>query len=245
MMPNNDLYSAYRKIVASVADEMVACWYLGTLNAAVDGYPEIPIFRVATIMTYRAETLSPASCRIHWDEVGEFIDHTTGLPAESWLNPITGRRQPCVKGFREGDACYTVELKAEGLALSLHQPGAKIDSVKMDQKVEGDRIWINQTERKTRSLHGPGAQQAFTATTVLSLWSSRADVADASKTWAPASGSYSFTLNGLMPWMGFGDRKGKTMVRGVKHKSRTTEHVDPAAWDRLEKMYPEFFATLK
>jgi hypothetical protein len=150
----------------------------------------------------------------------------------------------CVPGFKEGDAHYTVTAAGAGLTMALHQPGAKIDSVTVDIKTDGDRVWVNQTERKTRSLHGPGAAKAFTATTVLSLWGSMRDVVDPDKPWAPASGSYSFTMNGLMPWMGFGERAGRTVVRGVMHKAATGERVDRGAWARLEKMYPKFFAGL-
>jgi hypothetical protein len=237
----DDLYRTYRKIFASSADERVACWYLGTMNAAVEGYPEIPLLRVATVMFYRTETLSPTRCKIHWDEVGEFIDHTTGQPAETWLNPVTGERVKCVPGFKEGGAHYTVDVAGPRLALALHQPGAHIDSVQVERKIDGDRVWINQTEKKTRSLHGPGAATAFTATTVLSFFGSLRDVADPARTWAPASGSYSFTMDGLMPWMGFGARKGRTIVRGVVHKAAPGVAIDAGADARLRNMYPTFF----
>jgi hypothetical protein len=240
----DDLFHTYRKVFASAADESVTCWYLGTLSAAVDGFPEIPVLRVATIMVYRAETVSPTSCRIHWNEIGEFIDHTTGEPTQSWLNPITGERLKTFPSFKEGPACYTVAAANGGLAIGLGQPGAKIDSVTVERKIMGDRVWINQVERKTRSLHGPGKQVAHSATTVLSFFAALKDVADPKQSWAPASGSYSFTMNGLMPWMGMGERTGKTVVRGVVHKARTDEPTNPGAWQRLAKLYPTFFADL-
>lgn len=243
-MTTSDLYRTYRKVFASSADEKVACWYLGTLNARPYGCPEIPLLRVATVMIYRTETLSANTCRIHWDEVGEFIDHTTGRPAKSWLNPVTGVQMNCASGFAEGDAHYTVKAIGKRLSLALHQPGARVKSVAMQCKTMDEQVWVRQVEKKTRGLHGPGLQRAFTATTELSLFAAKADVDDPSQSWAPATGSYSFVLDGLMPWMGFGDRKGRTVVRGVMHKARPDEAVDPAAHARLKKMYPDFFKSL-
>jgi hypothetical protein len=238
------LLNAHRKMFASLEEEDVCCWYLGTMFIRPDGLPEIPVLHSTTIMVYRTDNRVSAGYRMRWTEVGCFRDAVTGGPAGTWLNPLTGETAPTPRTFRDGPGEYLVRADGETLAVDLNQTGAIVDGVDVSLTQDGSRTFLNQTERKRRQLStGTTVADADlpSAVTTLSLWADSAEIADPARPSAHASGTYSFESEGLPGFGGLDGIKGTTIIRGVIKKAATDEVVNPAAWERLKSTYPDFF----
>jgi hypothetical protein len=242
-----DLYTAYRKMFASLDDERVVWWYCGGVTAPRDGVGLVPHVQAETIMVYRTRDAGPDSFTIDWTEVGYFRDVATGQPLEGWFNPFAQLTEPYPKTFVDGPATFTVrrnvERRESGLDIHLVQRGARIDDVALVHSVNAASLGLVQTETKTRTFHRPDgtlppldSPEATQIETVLSIWSPLAAVHDGAVRNAPSAGFYSS-----------GSRKGSsggwasTVVAGVMRKARPDERVNPQAWARLEEKFPAFF----
>ncbi len=237
----HDLFDAYRRILATTGSEEVWWWYFGTLMVDVDGLPSVPLLEAETIMAYRTQTLSPDSFRIHWREIGYFRDPRTGEIAAPFVNPITGHQLTPPRSFLEGPGHYTITRTEAGVRLDIVQPHANIQSADVTlRELPGGRVLLQQTERKTRGLPLPDGtmpKEGMQAHTVLSFF---ANAADLDKPSAQAEGSYSFTLDGLAPWLGLGARTGGSTVHGILTKSTPAEHQNATAQTRLLDLFPQF-----
>jgi HSP20 family molecular chaperone IbpA len=240
----SERFSVYRRLLASPVDEPVHWWYFGTVLVVMDNMPALPAINAATLMVYRTETLSKERFAIHWDEVGYFADYVTGRPLESWLNPVTGERVAAPQTFAEGPARYDVSQTRDGVAVSLTQPGATIDSIEVNWTADRDRVSIVQRERKTRGfpeadgrLPHPDSASGFEAVTQLAFmdrWS-----ADGRHT----EGIYEFALAGAPPWMGFDARlNARATVHGVIKKAPVGVPPRPESDVILRERFPAFFA---
>ena len=198
----------------------------------------------ATLMIYRTETLSDHAFAIHWDEVGYFSDYVTGQPTTHWLNPVTGRAMPAPQSFAEGPARYEVLRTPQGVAVTLTQPGATVNSIEVEWSCVGDRITVMQRERKTRgfpnidgTLPDPGSASGFEAVTELAF------VDQWPESGNEAQGLYEFALAGAPPWMGFdAASKARATVQGVIIKAPSDRPPHPESMRRLRDRFPEFFA---
>ncbi|WP_304189909.1 hypothetical protein [Phenylobacterium aquaticum] len=241
-------YDTYRKLFTSASDGVVCWWYLGTAFVEVEGFPEVPVTQAETIMAYKTETLGPDSCKISWWEIGYFRDPITGQPSETWLNPITGQRVKAPQKFEEGPAYYTVTAKSDTVVeVDLVQAQAKVRSLTVEITEADGQVQILQTEVKVRgfpradgSLPDPDSSDASAAETQLIMFGSRAEL-DGGADEAQGTGAYTFRLASPPAWMGFGDRKGSSLVRGVMHKAPVNEKLNPIAWDRLKAIFPDRF----
>jgi hypothetical protein len=237
-------FAAYRRMLASLRDEDVHWWYFGTTLVSIEGMPPIPVINATTLMIYRTETLSADRFAIHWDEVGYFADCVTGERTESWLNPLTGRRMPAPQGFAEGPARYEVTRTGHDIAVTLTQPGARVNSINVTWCAEGERLWLVQQERKTRGfpevdgkLPDPSSASGFEAVTNLAFMDDRAG------TGADARGLYSFALAGAPPWMGFDAAlRARATVHGVILKASPASAPRKESLQVLKEMFPEFFS---
>ena len=59
----------------------------------------------------------------------------------------------------------------------------------------------------------------------------------------PVQATYSFVLMGLVPWMGFGNRAGKTVTRGLISRAQPEHKLDTAGWERLAALFPDEIVT--
>jgi len=241
--PAHQRFSIYRRLLASPVDEPLHWWNFGTVLVRLDGMPALPAISAATLMVYRTETLSKDRFAIHWDEVGYFADYVTGQPLESWLNPVTNQRVAAPQSFAEGPARYDVSQTQDGVAVSLTQPGATVNSIDVNWSFNSDRVSIVQRERKTRGfpeadgrLPDPDSSSGFEAVTQLAFmdqWS-----ADGRQT----QGLYEFALAGAPPWMGLDSSlKARATVCGVIRKAPVGVPPRPDSDTILRKLFPAFF----
>ncbi len=235
----------YRRMFSMPKDGLAAYWYLGAMSVAVEPYPVIPVLQVETLMIYKTTTLSPVQFRMDWWEIGVMRDPVTGEIPQVWTNPITGAKISPPKSFEEGPASFTVTQVGNGLKVDLVQAHAQILGVEVQIEHVQDRVFMRQTERKIRgfprpdgSLPNPGEPGSVQAQTQLAVW------ADATALEADdypfSSGAYEFKL-GVPDWMGFGDRPGVCLTRGVMTKAAMNETLNPTAWVRLQQIFPQRF----
>jgi len=240
----DERYAAYRQILASPHDAEVDWWYFGTLIVKITGMPDISVINAATLMIYRTETLSDDRFAIHWDEVGCFSDYSTGQFISHWLNPVTGRSMAAPQSFAEGPARYEIARAPQGVAVSLTQPGATVNSIEVEWSGRHDQVTVVQRERKTRglpnvdgSLPDPASASGFEAVTELAFtdqWPGSGK---------KARGVYEFALSGAPPWMGFdAASKARASVQGVIIKAPADEPPHAQSMRRLREQFPEFFA---
>ena len=237
----------YRRMVATEGSGKTHWWYIGTTFIEIDGYPSIPVAQPETLMVYDTTTISNDSFSIVWNEIGYFRDCISGEIIDVWQNPITGERVAAPKSFIEGPAQYTISSAENEVSVALVQPNAIVAGVSVKTNIVGERIWITQVERKSRgfpqrdgSLPEAGSSQTADAVTTLSFSSDVEALAGASPS-VPCIGYYEFRLGTLPEWMGFGDRRGRTVVKGVIVKCEAGEVVNRQSTERLRELYPNFF----
>ena len=243
-MVGADLLRTYRDVLAAPQDGEVCWWYMGTTFAQPESQPEMAVLQAETIMVYRTVTTSPTSFKMFWREIGYFRDPGTGEIARSWLNPVTGRAMAAPPSFQEGPSCYTVALNGDRLAISLVQAHALVKGIEVSVQQRDGRVTVTQTERKRRgfplpdgTMPDPESETACSTCTVLTLFADEA--AQENETCA---GLYSFELDQLPGWMGFGAASGRAVVKGVMRKADLHTQVNPIAWGRLRSLFPDFFA---
>lgn len=235
----------YRRMFGTPEDGLAAYWYLGTMSVQVEDLPTIPVVAAETVMVYRTRTLSDTVFKMDWWEIGVMRDPVTGEIPVAWTNPITGAVIPAPRKFEEGPAGFTVTADGDRLHVELVQAHAKILGVEVEMTKADGRVFLKQVETKYRgfprpdgSFPEPGEVGSVRARTQLSIW---ADLDELSTSPYPfSSGAYDFELD-LPPWMGFGDRKGVCLTRGVMRKADMNDPINPIAWARLKEEFPDRF----
>jgi hypothetical protein len=235
----------YQRMFAAPGDGLAAYWYFGTMSVQVEDLPMLPVITAETLMVYKTRSVSETELIMDWWEIGVMRDPVTGEIAETWVNPITGAIIPTPRKFEEGPAGFTVRQVGEKLEIELVQAHAKIIGVATTITERDGRLFLNQVERKHRgfprpdgSFPEPGEPGSFEARTQLSIWGDKAEVETSD--YAFTSGCYDFEL-GLPPWMGFGERTGTCLTRGIMRKAPMNRQLNPIAWARLKAEYPERF----
>ena len=226
-----DLYTVYRKMFSSTANDAKCCWwYFGTSKANVPDIGLVPTTQVETCMVYKTEDLGPASVNVYWKEVGAFRDIATGELPGPWLNPETGKQEPRRVSFEDGPAHYTISRREGGLHIDLDQAHAKVQSVTARFTVANGRVCITQTEDKVREVDTP---QPNPIRTVLKIYASLDELKQPGKTTVKSSGFY--TAGSTQPdklWWS---------VNGLMQKAAVDEKLNPIGWERMRKAYPAFF----
>ncbi len=243
-----NLFNAYRKMFASFdTEEEVVWWYCGVVMSQREGVGVVPLTQAETIMVYRTRDIAADTFTIDWTEVGYFRDINTGERLEGWFNPFTGSTEPYPKSFVDGPATFTVRRVGEGgVDIRLVQHNARIDGVTLQASVNPTSLGLVQTESKTRTFHRPDGSlpgldsaDATAIETVLSIWSDRAAVDDDARRNVASHGFYS---SGSGKAGGNGGSWSQTRVQGTMYKARPDQRVNPIAWDRLQRFYPDFFS---
>jgi hypothetical protein len=242
-MDTLNVHTACRKMFATLGDGRVVWWYCGGVTAPREGVGLVPHVQAETVMVYRTRDVGPESFTIDWTEVGYLRDIATGEPLDGGFNPFTQRTEPYPKTFVDGPATFTVRRVGEGVDIHLVQSGAQIEGEHLAHAVGARSVGLVQTESKRRTFHRPDgtlppleSPEATQIQTVLSMWSPRAGVDDATVRNASAAGFY---RSGSQ--RGSSGGWASTVVAGVMRKARPDERVNPQAWVRLQQRFPQFF----
>ena len=238
----------YRRTLTSADEVDSAWWYLGTSTAQVEGYPEIVVSHVETAMIYRAHTLSDASYRVPWWEIGVFRDAITGEVCETWTNPVTGATVEAAQKFEEGPSGFSIRDDGRGGVemFDAVQAFAAFESAEVTIRDVGARVMITQVETKTRSFPGKdgipdlAAGEGSRSHTVLQWLADRGELESGSPS-VHATGMYSLEL-AAPPWLGFGETPVKFMVKGLMVKAPLAPPLNPQGWADLQRVFPQYFA---
>jgi hypothetical protein len=248
-MNSSETFSAYRRMIATHDDSVVNWWYSGWTFVQIEGQPHIPLMQIMAIMTYRTETLSQDSFRIHWSEIGVFKDPATGEIPDVWINPLTGARMQPPRTFQEGPGQTTITSTPNGLRFNIVQPHATLRDASVRFEKAHGRLSFTQREKKLRgfpTLEGhlplPGSPAGFEGITELSFFAGLDDLAKPADEMLSVQGIYSFVLMGLPPWMGFGELVGRTVTRGRITRGAPDKRLDTVAWQRLATLFPDEIA---
>jgi hypothetical protein len=188
--------------------------------------------------------------RIDWEEIGCFRDLATGQVASSWFNPFTAATLPLPRSFSQGAATYTFKRAPEGATVQLEESLARVTKSGVTAQLTKGRLVLTLSETKIRSfpkLDG-GRQPPDIALldvtqdrTVISLIGA-ADAASMPTGSAAAAGLYSTVYDDLPSWLGFGDRLGGCLARGIMRRAALTERVNAATWRALQQLHPRYFS---
>lgn len=243
-----DAFDTYRRTLTSREETTSAWWYLGTSTVEVEGYPEIIVSHVETVMIYGAQTLGEASYRVPWWEIGVFRDAITGEVPTSWINPVTGVEIEPAQKFEEGPSGFSIRHGAGGgiEMFDAVQAFASLESCEISVAEIGARVVVTQVERKTRSFPGKdgipdlSAGEGSRSRTVLQWFADAAELASGAPS-VHATGMYSLEL-ATPAWLGFGDLPSRFMVKGLMVKAPLEPVLNPRGWSDLQKLYPQYFA---
>ena len=246
-----DAFDIYRRTLTSREESESAWWYLGTSTVEVEGYPEIVLSHVETVMIYGSQTLGDDAFRVPWWEIGVFRDAITGEVPTGWVNPITGVEIEPAQKFEEGPSGFSIR-EAPGGGIEMFdavQAFASLESCEITVAEVGTRVVVTQVERKTRSFPGKdgipdlSAGEGSRSHTVLQWFADAAELAGDAPS-VHATGMYSLEL-ATPAWLGFGDLPSKFMVKGLMVKAPLAPALNPRGWADLQKLYPQYFANGK
>lgn len=243
-----DHFDIYRRTLTSREETTSAWWYLGTSTVEVEGYPEIIVSHVETVMIYGSRSQTDDSYRVPWWEIGVFRDAITGEIPTEWVNPITGVKIEPAQKFEEGPSGFSIRRKPGGgiEMFDAVQAFASLESCAITVAEVGQRVCITQIEGKTRSFPGKdgipdlSAGEGSRSRTVLQWFADAAELA----TDAPsvhATGMYSLEI-ATPAWLGFGDLPARFMVKGLMVKAPLEPPLNPRGWADLQALYPQYFA---
>lgn len=241
-----DPLDVYRRTLTSRGSEPTAWWYLGTTTFATEGYPEIVVNHVETVMLYKAEPHGDDAFRVPWWEIGLFRDAITGEVARDWTNPLTGETLAAATKFEEGPSGYTIRRQGDGIALTdAVQAFAQMEQAALTVTQVNGRVSVTQVEEKVRSFPARDgipdldAGQGTRSRTVLQWFADAADLATDAPS-VPATGLYSFTI-GAPPWLGMGRRPGVFSVKGLMQKTPLAPALNQRGWADLKTLFPHYF----
>lgn len=203
---------------------------------------------------YEAVTLVQATSQgedveYAWRQFGYYRDILTGDVAKTWSNPFLGKSFPLPRAFSEGPDQYRLKRKdAAAAALALTPSHARVINVALTGQAAEGHVTVTQTETKIAGFPAPdGSPTPHTSPSatgvqrVIQLVADQGAVEDPKTTSVPASGFFSMNYDSLPPWMGFGDRYGAALVKGVLFKTAPGDKPNPAAWRRLKALHPDAF----
>jgi hypothetical protein len=243
-----DIYDAYPKTWASRDGGAWSWWLSGVMFAHVDGLREFTVLEERSLMIVRAERQA-GGMSFARRQIGYYQDPFTGKVATGWDNPFLGRTQPLQPRFSEGPRRYLLTPRPPaGASLTLDDARARTIAMGVTAHAQEGHIALTQSETTVQGFPDAqgrppplGAPGATGLQTVLSLLAPQPAVLDPAVSAAPASGFYTRVWDSLPGWMGFGERYGSALSKGLMRKMRLGEAPDPDALRRLQALFPDAF----
>ncbi len=246
--PKVDVYDAYAKVLASRAGGAACWWFSGLMFAHVDGLREFAVLAEHSLLVCVAEARQ-GSMTYTWRQIGYYEDLFTGQVARTWDNPFLGRAVSLPPIFSEGPKHYTLNPRPPlGATLTLDYDKVRVIALGLTGNVVEGRVVLAQTETKIQGFPGPdGRLPAVNSPgvtgvqTVMSFVAAQSAVEDPARASVSATGFYNSVYDSLPAWMGFGDRYGSALSKGLMLKAALDARPDPAVWSRLKQLHPRTF----
>jgi Protein of unknown function (DUF1838) len=173
-------------------------------------------------------------------ECGVYCAFGTDEPLDVWTNPVTGERRK-VWQFLGGP--FTVITSADGIRAN----GAELTPRPARMEAFGGTFFLTSSASMTRpNPTSAGDHPELYAgpvsywDTIASVMCSVSDAFDPSLSSAPAVCHFQ-NMGSWHPWMGMGQRPGRTYGRAVGTKLRSIDEIPTAARAALEAKTPQIF----
>jgi hypothetical protein len=245
-----DALAAMRAMVMPAVNEACAWWFFGTLSAHVDGLREFPIALVESVRLCRSDVVGGDELKLSWVEIGCLRDLYSGAVASSWFNPFGNQSLPLPRSFIQGPGTYSISRASGGVAVMLDESMARVSRLSLTAQLSKGRMVLTLSETKIRSFPTlDGGRQApdialpdVTQDRTVCSFIGDADVVTRAPGQGAATGFYSTVYDDLPSWLGFGERLGGAIAKGVMRRAALGERVNPVTWKTLQKLHPHYFA---
>ena len=235
------LLDAWKRIFTRGNEAVFAWWFSGTLSAHVDSLREFPIAATNSVMICHAAAAAGGGVTVDWQTIGYFSDLAHGGPASSWDNVFTGKREAIPSRFAFGPGRYIAQTTGDDFILSLTETKTRVNRVILTGANSDGRIDLTQSEGKLQGFpHQDGVLPPLDAADVTEL-QTRLSFVSANAQSAAGHGFFSHVYDAIPAWLGFGDRLGSALSKGVMQKAAADEIVNPAVWAELKRRFPQNF----
>lgn len=229
------LVDAWRRGFAAARGGTSVCWYAGTLYAHVDGLREFPILALNAMMWCKTSTLADAIV-VDWRTFGYFSDLQSGTPASHWDNVFTGRRQAVPRRFAEGPGRYRLSTHDATLALSASQ--VRVNRVNLTGSNTADGLMLTQIEGTLQGLPRlDGTLPPLGSSDITERQTRLQWVTPPAQPLAGVSGFFNHVYDALPPWLGFGERLGSALSKGVMRKTAAEVTVNRAVLSQIHRLF--------
>ena len=238
-----DLAAAWQRLFAPAPGERCAWSMRGTAYAHVDGLREFPVMAHNALLLCTASQ-SAETATVDWRTIGYFGDLERGAPATHWVNVFAATEPEVPRRIVEGPGRYRLALATA--ALDLQAERVRSNRCNLSGTVDADgTVSLTQIEgtlqglpRLDGSLPPLDSPDLTERQTRLQLLAHRA--AD-----APVRGFYTHVYDALPAWLGFGDRLGSLLVKGVMRKHAVDALPDPVMAAHLKRLFGADFAAAR
>jgi hypothetical protein len=238
------LVNAWSRGFAAAPGTACAWWSAGTLYSHVDGLREFPVLMLNAIMLCRTTQLADALV-VDWRTFGYFSDLDSGAPATHWDNVFTGTRQSVPPRFGEGPGRY--RLSTHDATLTLNADRVRSNHINLTGADTADGFMLTQIEGTLQGLPRldgtlpPLDSPAVTERQTRLQWV----MPRASESRLPAvppgplsgSGFFNHVYDALPSWLGFGERLGSALSKGVMRRAGVDEVVNPVVRSRIDYLF--------
>ena len=248
---NIDAGLAWRRLFAGADGQTFAWWFQGMMFAHVDGLREFPVVGHHAVMVCRATTGEDGG-QLDFRVAGCFSDIDSGAPTDHWDNPFTGQRQAIPPCFVEGPGRYVVTGHGEALTTTLASAATRTNRFVVTAAGSGQGVMLTQIEGTLQGfprldgtlppLGDPAITERQTRIQIVApLGVPTADAASVPVGGGPVRGLYNHVYDALPPWLGFGERLGSGLSKGVMRRAAADEAVNPLVWAYLRQRLPSAF----
>jgi hypothetical protein len=238
----------WQRLFSAATGASFAWWYAGTVYAHVDGLREFPIVTFHAVVVCRAGR-DRGAATVDWRTFGFFGDLERGGHASSWDNPFTAARCAIPPRFSEGPGQYRLEHNGDSPTLSMQAHNVRVNRCSVSSTVAEGLVSLTQIEGTLQglpqlngtlpALDSPRITERQTRLQLVARVDALADPVARPPT---IRGFFNHVYDALPDWLGFGDRLGSALSKGVMRKASLGEIVDRATWEQLRRVHPEAFA---
>lgn len=240
-----DAARAWRRLFAGPDGEIFAWWSQGLMLAHVDGLREFPVMGHHSITICRTNAGKDGT-GLDVRTIGYFSDIDSGLPTATWDNPFTGKNQAVPTFFVEGPGRYNMAPRGGDLAVTLASTNTRTNRVLTTATSTEGLVMLTQVEGTLQGFPNvdgslpPLGDPAITERQTRLQFVAPLAALDGGP--VNPRGLYNHVYDALPPWMGFGERLGSGLYKGVMRRAGAAEIVNAAGWAHLKKHVPSAFA---